>query len=191
MLLLEILASSPLGLSAHRFSFARPIKEHVQQLFGFSNEQMTDPVLKNTPDPRRIGADGTPTSPRKAMQLYGTEFGRACEAHIWPRKLMEDIEGWRWDLPGSEVALVTDLRFENEYDVLRTNPNTLLIRMRRGVAEARFDTHASEAGIDKPFDLTLDNNGTIAELQARIVCEVLPRLLSEAEYEHFKRCHNV
>ena len=53
-----------------RYAFAQPIKQAAQVMFGFTKEQLEDRVLKETVDPF------WEFTPRKAMQLLGTEYGR-------------------------------------------------------------------------------------------------------------------
>lgn len=107
-------------------------------------------------------------------QWAGTEWARNIDPDVWAkvleRKLMDP------DVMASAVV-VTDLRFPNEFKMLRRMGFTLVrvcasqqLRLARG-AEPSALHHASETGLDAfeqrdLFDWTILNEGSIDELHA-------------------------
>lgn len=124
-----------------RYAFAKPIKDACKTLFGFSQIQTEDRILKEQID------SFCGFSPRKAMQLMGTEYGREM--------LCKDIWIKRAELEARQNAIlnistiITDVRFQNEADWLRSQPNSLLIYLKvpNLVRDEKYN-HASEAGIN-------------------------------------------
>lgn len=93
-------------------------------------------------------------SPRKAYQLFGTEFGRECiKDSIWT------------DIAPKENVIWTDVRFDNESDaVLKANGEIIHV-IRPGQNTIGESTHASEAGLTNiNYFATIVNDGTLAEL---------------------------
>lgn len=136
----------------NRYAFARPLKEALKVLLGFSQEQLEDRVLKETVDPF------WGFSPRKAMQMLGTEFGRdMLRKDIWIKRAEREIElNFRQGLG----TIITDVRFENEVEWLRSRDDAVLIYIVAPdiVKDERY-THASEAGVSRAdTDIVLVND---------------------------------
>lgn len=124
-----------------RYAFAQPLKRACMELFGFSREQLEDRVLKEQVD------EFWGFTPRKAMQLLGTEYGRdMLRKDCWIRRgEMEYLK----NLKLKRGMVITDVRFENEAEWIRAQPNAMLIYLvvpdlKR--TEEKYQ-HASEAGI--------------------------------------------
>ena len=120
-----------------RESFADPIRSFVRHTFQFDPERMTD--LKNEIDPF------WGFSPRKAMQMLGTEWGRALHPDTWTRYLAHRVRQRVQDSPDRKyVVVVDDVRFPNEISALSSlSPNLLLVRLsQEGLG--RVNQHASE-----------------------------------------------
>lgn len=93
-------------------------------------------------------------SPRKAYQLFGTEFGRqVIKDSLWT------------DIAPKENVIWTDVRFDNESDaVLKANGKIIHV-IRPGQNTIGESTHASEAGLTNiNYFATIVNDGTLAEL---------------------------
>lgn len=123
-----------------RYAFAGPIKQACMIMFGFTKEQIEDRKMKEEVDPF------WGFTPRKTMQLLGTEYGRdMLRKDLWIKRAeMEIINNKK----SSRGTIITDVRFENEAEWLRSQPNTMLIYL--DVPELNKDDrykHASEAGI--------------------------------------------
>lgn len=87
--------------------FAAPLKEAVQGLFLFSDEQLYT-AAKDEIDPR------WGFTPRRALQVIGTDAIRDRLNHnFWVMRMEEVIRE-----STSEVILIDDVRFENEADLI-------------------------------------------------------------------------
>ena len=136
-----------------RYAFAKPIKEACMVMFGFTLEQLEDRVLKEQVDPF------WDFTPRRAMQLLGTEYGRnMLRKDIWIKRA--ELEHLK-NLKAEVGTIITDVRFPNEAEWLRTQPNAALIYLQVPwfKKDERFN-HESEAGIelDRAFDNVVYND---------------------------------
>jgi len=108
---------------------------------------------------------------RRLMQAYGTEAGRDIHGKDCWVKLAEEFVG------NHEKVVIRDVRFQNEVDAIYawefTKPKlknkVALVKM---VGESRREhtqeatKHASEQDLpDYLFDVVVENNGTLADLQ--------------------------
>lgn len=121
-------------------SFATPLREAAKAMFGWTDFQLQDRVAKEQVDPF------WGFSPRTALQLLGTEYGRQqLRDDVWILAAKRKV-----DL-GHSVgihAVIQDVRFPNEDEFVRTYPNHLRIHMDSGEIHPA-SSHASEVGV--PF----------------------------------------
>jgi len=98
---------------------------------------------------------------RRLLQVMGTEVGRDLiyEA-IW-------IDGVRNKFRNGDYV-ITDVRFENEAEMIRSNREGLLVKIiRDGVGPV--NTHSSDSGLpDELFDLVINNDGSLEEFIAHV-----------------------
>lgn len=133
------------GFDLH--SFAEPIRSFVSMLI---NEEITD-KNKEAPLP------GLGLSPRQLMQTAGTEWGRAQHPDIWLWSLKQRLP---------VMAVIHDVRFENEADFIRNAGGIVIHIVRDGLPS---DGHASEAGIErKAGDVVIYNNGSLAHFLLKV-----------------------
>lgn len=143
------------------YKMAGPIKEFCKEVFDWSDEHI-DGSLKEVPNKYGV-------SPRKAMQLLGTEFGRTVDPDVWPRYCLRKIEKdmtyevarssktglSSWGLSRVQAALITDVRFPNEAKLVREEGG-LLVRI-EGSNGLPYN-HASEQHVDGiEVDFSIDN----------------------------------
>ena len=124
-----------------QYAFARPLKEAGMILFGFTMEHFEDRVLKEQVDPY------WGFSPRKAMQLLGTEYGRQMlREDIWIRRAQREVE---LNKAKGLKTIITDVRFENEAEWIRSLGDSagLIYLSVPGLVRDEKYNHASEAGI--------------------------------------------
>lgn len=172
-----------------RLSFAHSLKEAVSAIFGWSLE-MLDGV---TPEARAAREEvdqwwaarlQIPNfTPRLALQLIGTNVMRDhFNTDIWVASLERKLA------KATSDVVITDCRFPNEISAIK-NANGHLWQVTRGerpewvtLAELankgdamaaceldKFNIHPSEtAWIGTKFDLTIDNNGSLIQLQDAI-----------------------
>lgn len=111
-----------------------------------------------------------PRSPRQIMQWWGTEYRRAQDPDYWTSMLERRIE--RLLGSGNQNRLVvTDVRFDNEADVLRAEPLGAQIwqitRPGRGVP---MGSHISEvSGAQFQPDAVIDNGSDILQLRQQVM----------------------
>ena len=112
----------------------------------------------------RHGWDGYKATPygdhiRRYLQRLGTECGRELIGDtVWIDAALRDVP---------ENVVVTDARFPNEAQAIRDRGGIVVRITRPGVGPA--NSHQSETALDGwPFDAVIVNDGTIAELHARI-----------------------
>ena len=129
--------------------------------------KLVDPLLGITPDWAEeilldiLNTPG-PTTPRRVMQLLGTEFGRNISPTLW-------VDLWKREIiplviEGAKVV-VDDVRFDNEYHAI-ANLGGFVIRMESPDQERKDDasTHASEQGCPCHYVLYNSKN-SLAELE--------------------------
>ena len=145
-----------MGYTVTRLAFAETLKRIAE----FAQKEAGVPVVKD----------------RELLQFIGVHF-RGVNPEVWVdvvrRKIEEAIYDWYTD-----VVLITDLRFPNEFEMLREEGFTLVrthasepIRVMRG-AEVNTLTHISETALDgyTPNDWNhfIVNEGTFQELHEKL-----------------------
>jgi len=142
------------AFNAKTVAFADPIRDAMRVLFDF-NEEHFNGSLKEVVVPW-IGK-----SPRQLMQTLGTEWGRnIVNNDIWrilaARKIEQITDSF-------DHAVVTDVRFENEAEMIRSMGGRVWHIVRDNIPTV--SAHASERGIDvHAGDVIIYNNGTMEDL---------------------------
>jgi hypothetical protein len=167
-------------------SFAKPLKDAVTAIFGWDRQKLEG----NTHESRQWREQpcefwskqfGYPFTPRLALQLMGTEAGRnVFHPDLWVISLLNRSQG--------KNVVVTDVRFKNEVAAVH-NAGGLVIRVRRGLEPLWYKTALLANGGDKEaintmeksgvhqsehdwigshVDVTIDNDGTLADLREKI-----------------------
>jgi len=137
-----------------RFAFADAIRDGIKAIFGLTDAELNDRILKEKEIPW-IGR-----SPRYLAQRLGTEFGRnQVQDDIWIRVLSERVRRSQW-----HQVVISDVRFENEAAWIRSQGGQI-IHIKRPGDEISESGHPSENGIAvMPGDLVIDNASTLAFL---------------------------
>lgn len=135
--------------------FAHSLKRCAAEAFGIPLDHFYDPDLKETPAPY------WGISPRKIAQFLGTEMFRetvgrlipGIENNFWIRRLESKLTGQTNSdtdgeyIPG-DVVVITDVRFQNEYDWIIKNGGWMLFLERESATrEVGIENHSSESGI--------------------------------------------
>jgi len=114
----------------YRRSFAAPLKDCLMTLTGLDHTWFTNQVLKETE------IEGLEKTPRRLMQLFGTDFVREM--------VKEDFWLWRMErmLPVDADVVIDDIRFDNEAQFVRDHGGIVfkLVRDMPNIAPA----HKSE-----------------------------------------------
>ena len=115
------------------------------------------------------------TTPRHLMRSLATEWGRQCvHRDVWVTIADRHISR---ALSEGKNVVIDDLRFPNEYDLLRDKYNARLWHIRRTNHLTEESNHASDGALeDTLFTGVIVNNGSIKELHT-LVDNVLENLL--------------
>ena len=124
------------------FVLADPIREKIALAFNIDTEELESEASKNLPNEKLYGQ-----TPRKVMQLFGTEFAQECFGKdIWCKILNDEIQQDVY-----KYNIIPDMRFVHEYDYF--NEATLIIFLSRGgVYRDEFNAHSSEKGLMHLYD---------------------------------------
>ena len=138
-----------------KYSFAMPIKNAINAIFGWEMDWWEDREFKETHIPN-INA-----SPRKLAQTMGTEWGRnIIHPDLW--LMIGEIAVCNC-LRDDMNLVITDVRFDNEAEMIRLHGG-VIVHIERPDVEPVED-HSSEAGIKYcEGDFTLINDGTMDDL---------------------------
>jgi len=148
--------------------FAGKLKEIAALLIGCNVSDFEDREFKEA----KLGEEWDDLTPRKLLQLLGTEAGRQIiHPNIWVNALFADygeriFNDGGWEYPN---WIITDVRFPNEAQAIRDRGG-IMIRIERPGCESHCGgQHASETALDTyDFDYVIDNEGNIDELIEKI-----------------------
>lgn len=156
-------------LGYHRIAFADKLREVLYALNPIVETDSGDGhrLLGEVID--KFGWNGYKESPfgpeiRRLLQRLGTEAGRqALWDSIWVDAALRVVD----NNPLMQYA-ISDCRFPNEADAVRSRGGKMIRITRPGVGPA--NSHASETGLDDyPFDVFIDNDGTPEDLRDKIM----------------------
>lgn len=144
-----------------RMSFAGPIKQLVADRFGFEVKRWEDREWKDKPG-AAFGCDvsfAQPIfSPRSWAQWLGTDVVRRIDPNAWLRVWEQTYNQRDPKIP----TVITDVRFDNEAESIRTRGGVVLQIVRDGANPA--GAHSSEAGVHPwHIDWTVRNAGSLRE----------------------------
>lgn len=108
-----------------------------------------------------VRCDVVHLTPRRALQIAGTEIGRACYQNTWVDLCMRRVQ--QLISEGCPLVVTTDCRFENEADAILARGGEVIRVERPGTVQA---THASEAGCK--YSLHINNDGTLSDLRVQV-----------------------
>lgn len=149
-------------------TLAKPLKECCKILFGFNDDQLYG-------DKKEIVDEYWKITPRQAYQFIGTDLFRKQMSTLIPNignnLWVEIIKKNIIDIQKNNInanIVVTDLRFQNEVDMIK-NLNGIVIKVNRHTVTP-LDEHESEKGIDLiiNYDYLVENNSTIEQLYKKI-----------------------
>ena len=157
-------------LSVHggvKVAFAGPLKEACAALFCLTPHQLHDPVGKETLDPR------WGRTPRQILQFVGTDLLRnQLDRDVFRKTARYRIE--EAVANGAPLILVTDCRFEDEAQLVRSLGGVVWHVRRDGSGTAERQ-HITEQRLRvESSDVIVENNGTMEALHARILEQVGP-----------------
>lgn len=161
-------------------SHAKPLKKALQIIYGW-DDRHTDGDLKEVVDPY------WGVTPRKVMEVFGTEVGRSIDRTIWIKslhnRLRMAIEEHKKSLEGlvnpSDAAplrfVITDVRYPNEGVAVRAMGGVVWRVERPGFSPA--NVHSSESAMDDfVFDDVLVNDSDLANLASEVEVALVMRV---------------
>lgn len=157
-----------------KFAFADDIKVIAKILFPILTE---DQLYGDS-----VNRDFTvckDTTIRKLAQEIG-KFGRNFDENIWAKNTLYKVKTSK-----AFCKIISDLRFVNEYNLLKEN-DFKLIRIKRdidyGLSKEQYKD-ISEVDqdnlLDEQFDLVINNNGSVHDLEAKLKHFIGGLILSE------------
>lgn len=164
--------------SVKYLAFADPIKKMVQIMFpnlpkkflyGSSKHrnEIIPGALKN----------GKPLTVRQLLCDLGTSVGRGYQDNIWLNNFDARFE----EIKRCQMAIVTDIRFRNEFEHLKKN-GFYQVRLYRETNEPKVD-HVSETNQgeikDYEFDYVIHNDMGLSDLKKEVRDNIIPHLKSK------------
>jgi len=144
-------------------SFADPIRLVCSSIFGFSQEQMTDRVLKETVD-ERWGI-----APRDAFRIIGHGFREQIRDDIWIIKLRNKIKNLSCVQISKFLIVIDDVRYQNEVDFIEKELNGHVLHINR--VDNPYQTIATHASDLQQLNIsyTINNDSNIEALKTSIL----------------------
>jgi hypothetical protein len=110
---------------------------------------------------------------RKFLQYVGTEWARTKDDRIWIKLLLESISKENGNI------FISDLRFKNEFDVLKNKGFTMVL-LQRDKIDIHSQDHSSENDLndEKKWDFIIQNNSTLVHFYEeldKIIFKILKR----------------
>lgn len=148
----------------HKYmAFADPIKEMSKIMYPNipHNHLYGKSTLRNEVIPNSF-KDGVPLTVRQLLIDIGTGLGRSYNSNIWIENINNNIKS----IKNCDVVIISDLRFKDELEFLKTSGFTIIKLYRKNKNEIN---HISESGqdliSDDEYDFIIDNNGSIKDLK--------------------------
>ncbi len=127
-------------------------------------------TLKSTIE--QLREDHTALSPRIALQVIGTDWGRnQVDKDLWVSYCLKNIQRCSYLIAPRKnyKYIITDIRFQNEFDRFKEH-QAFSIKINR--PDLEIMEHASETELlsfdDKQFDVVIDNDGSLEDLYAKV-----------------------
>lgn len=138
------------------YAFADPLRHGLMAIFNldasdFEGERKEQPLA------------WLPHSPRQLMQSMGTEWARdTIHPDVWVMLAEQNLDYITAALGAVIGFVVSDIRFENEADLIRRRGGTVIHINRRNAEPV--NAHVSETGVKaNDNDLYVRNDGTVEE----------------------------
>lgn len=155
------------SLCCQYLAFADPLKEMLriaypelprQWLYGSSK-------FRASPIPGAF-KDGIPYTVRQALIDLGNDFGRARRPTIWLDNFNRRLQ--KWIKKDYDFIAVTDVRFRNEFDFLKSLGFFQVRVYRDDYVKINDVSETNQDGInDSEFDFVIHNDGSLKDLKAK------------------------
>lgn len=162
--------------NTYKLAFADALKQAVRQMFGVDEDALYETHLKEIPDPF------WGVSPRQMAQFFGTEMVRETVGKLipevadrfWIHRMVQKLNGLgeHLEYDADDVVVITDVRFQNEYDWIVSNGGIIIHLTRTGAdGTVGIPSHQSEAGIEfhtPDGTWLINNNSTLEKLYEEV-----------------------
>ena len=157
-------------LSCKKHALATPLKELVCGMFGidmetldtYKNEDFRLKAQKLDRESYNIFEYPIDVSFRHILQRCGDAQKNLFGLGVYMQKLAEKMQN-------EDTVVISDVRLLEEQKWLQQNVDVTFIKITRNVEIGRDSAHRTEVETDKlKYDYSIDNNGTIEELYAKI-----------------------
>jgi len=147
-----------------QYALGDPLKSALKNIFLFTDEQLSNQDKKEEID-ERWGL-----SPREAMTIIGTELLQIDIHNYFPKNKLtfdRDIfikryELWEIDQDRIENVIISDLRFEHEYEFFKKRGAKFVLINRPLIS--KNCSHISENNFnDFDFDFIIENDKTVGD----------------------------
>lgn len=140
-----------------QYAFADPLRDGLMAIFNLDPTDFEG-------DRKEQPLGWLDCSPRQLMQSMGTEWARnTVHPDVWVKLAEQNLDYMTQALDAVLGFVISDVRFENEADLIRRRGGTV-VHIFRPDAQA-VNPHISEAGVAaQKDDLMLTNYGTVEEL---------------------------
>ena len=137
-----------------QYAFADPLRDGLMAIFNLDPTDFEG-------DRKEQPLGWLDCSPRQLMQSMGTEWARnTVHPDVWVKLAEQNLEYMTKAMGAVLGFVVSDVRFENEADLIRRRGGTVIHILRPNALAV--NPHISEAGIAaNSADLTLPNYGTV------------------------------
>jgi hypothetical protein len=150
-------------------AFADPLKEACATMFGLPINRFYQADVKELPDSL------WDVSPREILQYVGTEIIRHFDLDFWVNRMHLELTNQTADARNynsDDIVVITDVRFQNEYDYVVQNSGIVIHLTRPGYdGKVGIPGHQSEAGIQftKPeVTWSISNDSTLDNLYGKV-----------------------
>ncbi len=157
----------------HIYLTRRETKEHPLSALAlarcidtaFVGRMLINHQLQNNGEELDLNA---PRSPRQIMQWWGTEYRRAAQPAYWVSKAAQRI-GWMHKALNARLVVITDVRFEDEANLVRKLGGQIW-QIKRPGCEVATGSHVSEVtGAAFTPNLVINNSHDMRHLQQLVL----------------------
>lgn len=175
------IAKNQKGIFCEYIAFADPIKAMIRIMFpDLPEKYLTSSSHFRSEAIPGAFKDGQPLTVRQLLIDLGTGLGRNYKETIWLENFDNSFK--KAVAKNKNMIIVTDVRFRNEFDHMKSQ-GFFQIRLLRdaNIQASAQSNHVSETNqntiADSEFDYVLDNNGTLKDLKnevSKIVAQLQP-----------------
>ena len=148
-----------------RTAFADPIKQVVQHIFNLNPHGTSQyDLFKRTDIEYQLQGHIPSTVPGRHVVREIGMLMRKYDEKQFNNYVYNKITSGTFNT--KRIELVTDMRFDNEYTMLKNDLNAKIVKIKR--PDYHYDGHVTERGFDDELvDYVINNNGSLIDLQTQ------------------------